>query len=304
MKECAIVVVTYNRKKLLEENIRALLNQTYKEHDILIIDNASNDGTEEVVRTIKDDRIIYMNTGKNLGGAGGFAIGLKESIIRGYKYAWIMDDDAIPNDNALESLMNKAKNINDNFSFMASLVYWTDGNLFEMNVPILNYKSSNNAKLDLISKYKIMPIETASFVGCFINLNIAKKVGLPISEFFIYGDDIEYTSRLKKCVPAYLDIDSIIIHKAPSNKGADIATADRDRIQRFYYQSRNGVYIARKQHKKLKRVKIIIKRLAKILLKSPDNKCKRIWFLLKGSFAGLFFNPQIEYVENTNKTKD
>ncbi len=297
MNKCAIIVVTYNRKKLLQENLLSLLSQTYKDFSIFVVDNASNDGTDDAVRSIKDDRIIYFNTGKNLGGAGGFTFGLKEVLRKGYKYAWIMDDDSIPNKDALESLISKAELINDDFSYIASLVYWTDNKLFSMNIPTINYKSKMDVKFDLISKYKIVPIETASFVGCFINLNIAEKVGLPVSEFFIYGDDVEYTLRLKKCKEAYLDLDSVIIHKAPSNKGADIVTADETRIQRFYYQSRNGVYIARKNNQRLRRLLTIGSRMIKILRYAPNYKLKRIWILIKGSFAGVFFNPKIEYIE-------
>lgn len=297
MSKCAVVVVTYNRKELLKENLEALMNQTYKNFSILVVDNASNDGTGDLVKNIKDDRIVYFNTGKNLGGAGGFTFGLREAVQKDYKYTWIMDDDSIPNEDALESLVNKAKLINDDFSYMASLVYWTDDKLFSMNIPTVNYKSKMDVRFDLISKYKIAPVETSSFVGCFVNMDIVKKVGLPISEFFIYGDDVEYTLRLKKCGESYLDLDSIIVHKAPSNKGADIATADETRIQRFYYQSRNGVYIARKNNQRLKRIKVILTRFIKILKCAPNYKFKRIWVLIKGSFAGMFFNPKIEHVE-------
>lgn len=93
MNKYAEVIVTYNRKKLLKENIEALLNQTFKDHDILIIDNNSNDGTKEMVAEIQDKRIKYYNTGKNLGGAGGFAFGLRKAIELGYLYmrgSWMM----------------------------------------------------------------------------------------------------------------------------------------------------------------------------------------------------------------------
>ena len=70
MNKYAEVIVTYNRKKLLKENIEALLNQTFKDHDILIVDNNSNDGTKEMVARDSGQGIKYYNTGKNLGGAG------------------------------------------------------------------------------------------------------------------------------------------------------------------------------------------------------------------------------------------
>ena len=56
MNKIVAVVVTYNRKELLEENIKALLNQSYENLDILIIDNASTDGTEEVVKKYVSDK--------------------------------------------------------------------------------------------------------------------------------------------------------------------------------------------------------------------------------------------------------
>lgn len=295
MNKCADIIVTYNRLELLKENIEALLNQTYTEHDILIINNASTDNTENYVLGLTDKRIKYYNTGKNLGGAGGFSYGIEKAIELGYKYAWIMDDDSIPKKEALYSLINKAEMLSNKFSFLASMVYWTDNKIFPMNLPTFKYKKNLKKNLQILSDYKLIEINSCSFVGCFINIEYAKKIALPISEFFIYGDDVEYTSRLSKEEKAYFDIESLIIHKAPSNKGADIATAPKERIQRFYLQSRNGVYIARKNHKMFERLLRIIKRFFEILLKAPDNKLIRIWMLIKGSFAGLYFNPELKY---------
>ena len=77
-KTCA-VVVTYNRKTLLEQAVKCLLQQTCP-CDILIVDNASTDGTNELINTFTDQRISYYNTGKNIGGAGGFNIGMKKAV--------------------------------------------------------------------------------------------------------------------------------------------------------------------------------------------------------------------------------
>ena len=73
MSKIIALVVTYNRKALLKENIEALLAQDYSNFDILIVDNASTDGTKEFMEKYKENkRIKYENTGANLGGAGGF----------------------------------------------------------------------------------------------------------------------------------------------------------------------------------------------------------------------------------------
>lgn len=294
MNECVDVIVTYNRKNLLEENIGALREQTFPRHDILIIDNASTDDTKEMVQSIEDDRIIYVNTGSNLGGAGGFSFGIEEAIRRGYKYAWIMDDDSIPERGALQSLIQKAKALNDDFSFIAGLVYWTDGKLFDMNLPNYTCRSKHEANYELIRDYKLLPIKTCSFVGCFVNIEVAKSTSLPIADFFIYGDDIEYTTRLQKIKPAYLDLDCSIVHKAPSNAGSDVALADKNRIERFYLQARNGVYIARENQTMPKTIKLTLGKIRRIVLFAPDNKVKRIITVLKGFWAGMFFHPNIK----------
>lgn len=297
MKKCADVIVTYNRKALLRENIEALTNQSYKKHDILIVDNASTDGTKEMIEKLGVNNLKYYNTGKNLGGAGGFAYGMKIAMEGGYDYAWIMDDDSVPDKNALESLVNKAEIINDEFSFFASLVYWTDKKVFPMNYPRTDYKHIQETCCNYLYEYRLIPITGCSFVGCFVNLEVGRKVGLPIAEFFIYGDDVEYTHRLKREKPAYLDLDSTIEHKAPSNSGADIVTADAGRISRFYHQSRNGMYNARKEKAVFRRILIVFQRLFRIIAKSRDHKLKRIGVLIRGTFAGFFFNPKIRFPE-------
>ena len=106
-KETAAVVVTYNRKEKLINCIESLLRQTPEKPEILIIDNASTDGThEEIQKYINSGVIKYFNTGENLGGAGGFAYGIKKAYKMGFKYIWLMDDDCIMEEDALEKFMD------------------------------------------------------------------------------------------------------------------------------------------------------------------------------------------------------
>lgn len=287
------IIVTYNRLNYLKENLEALKNQT-QPLDILVINNASTDGTKDYLSNLSWENFYYENLDSNLGGAGGFSHGIKKAVEMGYTYGWIMDDDAIPMPNAHHELQ-KAVATNIEFSFLASTVYWTDGRLFPMNRPRTELISDTH--IPMLRQVKSVPVQTCSFVGCFFPLENARKVGLPISEFFIYGDDVEYTGRLRKISPAYWIIDSEIIHKAPSITGAEIATADISRINRFYYQARNGIYTAKKNGNiaVFKYMKRILGRIIQIIRFSEDNKTKRILTILRGCFAGLSFNPQIKF---------
>lgn len=132
----AAVVVTYNRKDLLLKNIESLLAQTCKDVlDILIIDNASTDGTREVIdEYISKKEVYYYNTGANLGGAGGFNYGIKLATEMGYGTLWILDDDTLPTSTALDELRKKDQELGENYGFLSSKVLWKDGSICTMNI--------------------------------------------------------------------------------------------------------------------------------------------------------------------------
>ena len=105
MKRTAAVIVTYNRKAMLQRCLRALCTQTAGVPELWVIDNASTDGTAELVAQLNLPTMHYYNTGKNLGGAGGFACGIQQAACSGAEYLWIMDDDCLPEPDALQQLL-------------------------------------------------------------------------------------------------------------------------------------------------------------------------------------------------------
>lgn len=304
MNRVVAIVPTYNRLELLKENIQALLCQSYSGLDVMIINNASTDSTADYVKSLADSRIVYYDTGANLGGAGGFAYGMRKALEAGYDYAWLMDDDSIVMKDALEVLMQKAMLLDRRFSFMATTVYWTDGTQFPMNT--CGPEKGFQLNIDKVFEERLIPISKCSFVGCFINLAYAEKVGLPFAEYFIYGDDQEYTMRLRKEERAYWAIDSKIVHKAPTKIGSDIVRISSDRIDRFSIQTRNGLHICRCYGGTGNQIVQLLKRIRHIILRSPDYKLRRIKAIVVGMMQGITFNPKIVYINRpaNNRTDE
>ena len=297
MNSIAAVVVTYNRKELLRENIEALLNQSFGQFDIMIIDNASTDGTYEYISDLarNQGKVKYYNTGENLGGAGGFSFGIKKACEKGYEKVWIMDDDTIPETTALEELAKADRLLNGDYGFLASTVLWTDNSWNKMNLLRTDpwHAFENN---DLVES-GIVPINRASFVSLLINVDAVFELGLPIKEFFIWSDDQEYTDRLSKKYPCYYVSHSKVIHKTATNEGSNIALDTPDRIDRYKLAFRNEYYIARRNKTK-KEYRINVRGFfLTILRKSKDYKFKRIKTLLSGVLAGKRFKPEIEYLK-------
>ena len=112
-----IVVVTYNRLALLKEVIASLRAQTYLERDIVVVNNGSTDDTSQWLADQSDLIVISQD---NCGGAGGFYSGMKYVAENGYDFCWIMDDDVICNDDALEKLY-ESYHLKDNIGFVYSI---------------------------------------------------------------------------------------------------------------------------------------------------------------------------------------
>ena len=295
-KKVVAVVVTYNRKELLRECLLALKAQDFANLQILIVDNFSNDGTYDYINDLIDDKkVVYFNTGENLGGAGGFNYGMKKAVEIGCDYVWLMDDDCIVQNDTLNAFLDFAKQKNDDFGFLSSVVKWTDGSICKMNVQRNGiYKKVS----DFSNSQKIV---LASFVSLFIKVEVVEEIGLPIKDFFIWGDDWEYTYRISKKHDSYLIANSVVLHKCKQNVGVDISEDAPERLNRYFYYYRNEGYFYRKNGFKLW---YLLKRLLHVkrvlFSKSPDKK-ERLKIIKQGTKAAKTFNPRIEYVFRNNK---
>ena len=296
-KKVIAVVVTYNRKELLKESIEALLAQEYENFDILIVDNASTDGTKEYIEELlKISKISYENTGANLGGAGGFNYGMKKAIERGYEYVWIMDDDTIPYKDSLKELMNADIVLQGEYGYLSSIAIWKDGTPCKMNGQKICkgwYDEAHFLKNSLIRTYY------STFVSLFLKASVIKEIGFPIKEFFIWGDDVEYTNRISKKYNCYIVGNSQVLHSTNNNEGSNIAKDDENRISRYKYAYRNEVYIAKRNGLKgiLRQIAKIIVHILRVLKHSKGHRLKKIGIILGSSFKGIFFNPKVEYVK-------
>lgn len=288
MNIVAAIVVTYNRKALLAKCIEKLQAQT-KTLDILIIDNASTDGTESLFDK-EIENIYYYNTGSNLGGAGGFSYGIKKAVEQGYDYLWILDDDTLPTPTALEELLRKDEELKGEYGFLSSKVLWKDESICSMNIQKMT-KWKQLKKFDDESS-----IQYASFVSLFIKATKVREVGLPYKEFFIWADDWEYTRRISKTEKCYYVPKSIVHHWCNSNVGANIITADPNRMDRFRYMYRNDVVMYRQDGFEgwiYLTIRNLMHRLR--ILKDGNSVNEKFKLIRVASAEGKRFYPKIEY---------
>lgn len=283
-------VVTYNRVDLLKECIESLKRQTFSSFDILVVDNASTDATSSYLSSL--DGIIVRRLEKNLGGAGGFNFIARYAVNNRYDYIWLMDDDTIPDPTALEELVKAKDELKNDFSFLSSYVKWTDGSGCEMNLNLISY-DYRLEPLALLRK-GFLALSGASFVSFFTKVELIRKIGLPIKDFFIWGDDYEFSLRLLKENMGYLILDSTVVHKMKDNHAPNIKTDLESRVSRYFYYFRNNIYISRKQKGFKTTLAFTLEGIGIAFGLFFSGKFRRAHVAFKGILHGLFFNPKIE----------
>lgn len=294
---CA-VIVTYNRKELLVGAIDSLKSQTYP-LDILVVNNGSTDGTFELLKDLPGISVINQD---NVGGAGGFFTGIKYAVENEYDFSWVMDDDVIADPKALENLISKYTKLTsygENIGFLCSNVTNIDG--YVVNNPVIDDVKLNPTYHISWNRYLnegMVAVKSATFVSVLIPTSVSSEVGLPIKEFFIWGDDTEYTTRISRKHDCFLVGESVVKHLRVGDKPIRlIDLTDKNRIKMQRLSVRNEIFLSRKGYYGTKHKIIFIlwhfATFKRLLMKGEWYKIR---IFLKGIKDGLFFNPKIQYI--------
>jgi GT2 family glycosyltransferase len=290
----AAVVVTFNRLEKLKKVIASIEAQTISASQIIIIDNASTDGTAEYLATLSTTVPLEIaSMERNSGGAGGFAEGMLRGYAAGADHIWIMDDDCYPQPTALEALVRgfdeSVDELGGDVPFACSVVEFVDGNICEMNNPVPTW---DWARL-LVKGQRNVMVTACSFVSVLIPRWAIAEYGLPYREYFIWFDDREYTLRLTRRCPGVQVLDSVVIHDMGDNRGVNFGMVDQKSLWKFAYGVRNEASY-QLHHRGLLYFLEFGARLFVSLHRGRVSLPLRAK-LLGRWVAGVTFNPRIEY---------
>lgn len=232
-----VVVVTWNRRELLVESLEAIRGQSAPVAAVVVVDNASSDGTPELVRAEFGDADLVTLT-DNTGGAGGFAAGIQRAIdVHEPDLVWLMDDDTVPTPSALEAMLAVRTAADPTPAVLASRVVWTDGRDHPMNTP-RRKPGASRQEVAAAETIGAIPIRSASFVSILCDATTIHRRGLPIADYFLWNDDFEYSTRLLRGRSGLYCPDSVVVHKTKA-----FGSTDADPGPRFYYEVRNKVWL-------------------------------------------------------------
>ena len=195
-------VLTYNRLTLLKRCIKYINNQSQKVDQLIVINNGSNDDTEN---WLLSNKIKHITMSKG-GSAQGWDKAINYAIEKNFEYIWLMDDDGYPDEKSLYEL---CKNYNENMICLSSVVLNEDEKeklVFPMPIvnrfkPIIfsNFSSiSNLSKL----KNKLYPF-VHLFNGCLLDVEKIKNIGGIDGKMFHHGVELDIYYRMIKSNSAY-----------------------------------------------------------------------------------------------------
>ncbi|KAF0674590.1 glycosyltransferase [Profundibacterium mesophilum] len=205
------VVVTHQRLHQLERTIARLLESPAHELSaIVVIDNASSDGTPAWLSAQDDPRLHVHRSEVNLGGAGGFEMGVRIACAD-HEPDWLLltDDDGRPGPGALARFHALPAG---KWDAVAAAVYLPGGAICDMNRPALNpfdhlpvmarsMAGGGREGFHLGPEDYAGParrVDIASFVGFFVSAGAVSRAGLPEGRLFLYADDSLYTLRMTR----------------------------------------------------------------------------------------------------------
>ncbi|KUF08953.1 glycosyltransferase [Pseudoponticoccus marisrubri] len=205
------VVVTCNRLTQLQVTLPRLLESPPGElHAVVVIDNASTDGTWAWLEAQIDPRLLVRHSPVNRGGAGGFAAGARLAVER-FDPDWLlmMDDDARPEPGALRAFHALEHGACE---AVAAAVYFPGGQICEMNRPSRNPFWHGREFIETLrrgrSGFHLSPadyaaptgrrVDVTSFVGFFLSRRGLEMAGFPDPSLFLYADDGLYTLGLSR----------------------------------------------------------------------------------------------------------
>jgi hypothetical protein len=253
----AIVIVNWNKKDYLLSLLNSLRNIDNENYEIVVVDNASTDGSSEAIRYQFPNIHTIVNP-QNIGGTGGFNTGMRHALQKGvYEYIWLLDNDVQVENNTLSELITAMGN-DQTIGIAGSRIVDTErrditveaGAFIRWDTIDVSPLFRNKKSLDV--ENQIEDVDYVAACSALIKVSALDNVGLMDERFFFFWDDMDWGLQFKENgyrVVAVLN--SIVYHPAFTEK--------RNSIIDFYYGTRNALLTYSKHTNSVKRIPIFFK---------------------------------------------
>lgn len=239
MKSVAVVICNYNKRDFILACIESVFASKFNDYDLIVVDNASVDGSVDTIQERFGDRLKLLINKENIGGSGGFNRGMAYAMQHGYKYIHLLDNDVLLDNSAIGELYNFME-ANEDVGACGSLIcrmaikdrIQDFGAMIDLDhIGVIPLYGGQMVNSDIPEKIECDYVAACS---AMFRSDVLKEVGIIDKEFFIYWDDMALCWEIRnagKKVCAYKK--SVVWHMG--------SYGDRTAFSR-YYSLRNKIY--------------------------------------------------------------
>ena len=298
MDKIYAVVLSYKRKDLLKRCLDGIGAQSRPCDAIIVVDNASNDGTEEMLLESDIANLKVYVLSRNTGASGGFSAGFRIAYQQGADFVWMMDDDVIPEPDALEQLLEADQRLAEHKqprSFLLSRAFTEAGLL--TNVPRIDERTNaiDYENWPALLHLGVVPVRPATYVSILVPRETLAQHGVPLAPMFMWGDDTEFTLRISQNTPGYLVVASKVLHLRRVSGAIDILREpDPSRIALHRHLVRNEIFVARQYFRKRRVLGLLSSRLSLVAAMLLRGQFAKSRIILSGLVESVSFSPSPE----------
>lgn len=189
----AAAIATFNRRDVLCQCLRAMLAQTWPLDEIVVVDNASSDGTDAMV-TAEFPSVRLVRLAENTGAAGGFAAGLEAGVAGGNDWVWVFNDDDIPEPEALATMLAAAAALPPRTGIVGCARRDAAGNPYGLG---LRWRHRHIPVPPADPAGPPIRVDVVTFSGTLVRAELVRDVGVPKRQFFMMLEDLDYCLRVR-----------------------------------------------------------------------------------------------------------
>lgn len=242
------VVVTHRRPDELAKSLDVLSTQSHTIDHLIVVDNDFDDRVRELVAG-QPIPTTYLGSRRNLGGAGGFALGMLHALTLGADWVWLADDDGRPADSTvLATLLACADNhALAEVSPMVCDMAEPDRLAFPLRRGLVWRRRVEELRID--GGGDLLAGIASLFNGALFRASTLETVGVPDLRLFVRGDEVELHRRLVRSGLAFgTCLDAVYLHPQGGDEfkpilGGRMHTQYPDDDTKRFFTYRNRGYL-------------------------------------------------------------
>jgi rhamnopyranosyl-N-acetylglucosaminyl-diphospho-decaprenol beta-1,3/1,4-galactofuranosyltransferase len=246
------VVVTHRRPESLAHSLEALCAQTRLPDHLIVVDNDFSDSGDDRVRALVTGQPVpstYLGSRRNLGGAGGFALGMLQALALGADWVWLADDDGRPGSaTVLATLLGcAARHSLAEVSPMVCDIADPTRLAFPLRRGLVWRRRVDELRTD--GAGDLLPGIASLFNGALFAASAVEAVGVPDLRLFVRGDEVEIHRRLARSgLPFGTCLDATYLHPCGTEEfkpilGGRMHTQYPDDTTKRFFTYRNRGYL-------------------------------------------------------------